>query len=102
MKISKFSDQQIAFILRQAEEGTRVEEVCRKAGISQQMCYRFHPHSHAFLPRSNNASRESTIEFLHSFYTLRDSGRPGAIVHPPPRNREANSACALFIKALPR
>ena len=36
MKRSKFSDQQIAFILRQAEESTRVEEVCRKAGISQQ------------------------------------------------------------------
>ena len=34
MKRSKFSEQQIAFILRQAEEGTRVEEVCRKAGIS--------------------------------------------------------------------
>ena len=28
MKRSKFSDQQIVFILRQAEEGTRVEEVC--------------------------------------------------------------------------
>ena len=36
MKRSKFSEQQIAFILRQAEEGTRVEEVCRKAGISVQ------------------------------------------------------------------
>ena len=36
MKRSKFSDQQIAFILRQAEEGTRVEEVGRKAGISVQ------------------------------------------------------------------
>jgi len=34
MKKSRFSEQQIAFILRQAEEGTRVEEVCRKAGIS--------------------------------------------------------------------
>lgn len=33
MKKSRFSDQQIAFILRQAEEGTTVEEVCRKAGI---------------------------------------------------------------------
>ncbi len=27
--------------LRQAEEGTRVEEVCRKAGISQQTYYRW-------------------------------------------------------------
>ena len=34
MKKSRFSEQQIAFILRQVEEGTRVEEVCRKAGIS--------------------------------------------------------------------
>ena len=36
MKRSKFSEQQIAFILRKAEEGTRVEQVCRKAGIPVQ------------------------------------------------------------------
>ena len=41
MKRSKFSEQQMAFILRQAEEGTRVEEVCRKAGISVQTYYRW-------------------------------------------------------------
>ena len=41
MKRSKFSEQQIAFILRQAEEGTRVEEGCRKAGISMQTYYRW-------------------------------------------------------------
>ena len=35
MKKTKFSEQQIAFILRQAEEGTTVGEVCRKAGISE-------------------------------------------------------------------
>jgi len=29
--VSRFSDRQIAFILPQAEEGTTVEEVCRKA-----------------------------------------------------------------------
>jgi len=39
MKRSRFSEQQIAFILRQAEEGTTVEEVCRKAGISQATYY---------------------------------------------------------------
>ncbi len=33
MKKSRFSEQQIAFILKQAEDGTTVEEVCRKAGI---------------------------------------------------------------------
>ena len=41
MKTSKFTDARIAFVLRQAEEGTGVEEVCRKAGISQQPFYRW-------------------------------------------------------------
>ena len=39
MKRSRFSEQQIAFILRQAEEGKTVEEVCRKAGISMATYY---------------------------------------------------------------
>jgi len=34
MKRSKFTEAQIAFILRQGEEGTAVGEICRKAGIS--------------------------------------------------------------------
>jgi putative transposase len=41
MKQSRFSEQQIAFILRQAEQGVAVEEVCRKAGISIQTYYRW-------------------------------------------------------------
>jgi putative transposase len=41
MRKSRFSEQQIAFILRQAEEGTTVDEVCRKAGISVQTYYRW-------------------------------------------------------------
>ena len=39
MKRSKFSEQQIAFILRQAKEGTPIAEVCRKAGISEATYY---------------------------------------------------------------
>jgi hypothetical protein len=35
MKRSHFSDAQKAFITRQGEDGALVEEVCRKAGISQ-------------------------------------------------------------------
>lgn len=41
MKKSKYTDQQIAFALKQAETGTPVEEVCRKFGISQQTFYRW-------------------------------------------------------------
>ena len=39
MKSSKFSEAQIAFVLKQAEEGTAVAEVCRKAGISEATFY---------------------------------------------------------------
>ena len=39
MKKSKFTEEQIAFALKQAESGTRIEEVCRKMGISQATFY---------------------------------------------------------------
>ena len=39
MKKSKFSEGQIAFILKQAEDGSTVGEVCRKAGISEATFY---------------------------------------------------------------
>ena len=39
MKKTKFTEAQIAFILKQAEEGTPVAEVCRKAGISDATFY---------------------------------------------------------------
>ncbi len=35
MKKSKFTEEQIAFALRQAEGGTSVGETCRKMGISE-------------------------------------------------------------------
>lgn len=39
MKRSKFTEEQIAFALRQAETGTRVAEVCRKLGVSETTFY---------------------------------------------------------------
>ena len=39
MKASKFSESQIAYVLRQAEEGTAIAEVCRSAGISEATFY---------------------------------------------------------------
>ena len=35
MKRSRYTEEQIAFALRQAEGGTAVGEVCRKMGISE-------------------------------------------------------------------
>lgn len=39
MKKPRFSEQQIDAILKQAEDAATVEEVCRKAGISNQTYY---------------------------------------------------------------
>lgn len=39
MKRSKFTDSQIIFALKQAETGIRVEEACRKMGISEATFY---------------------------------------------------------------
>lgn len=39
MKASKFSEAQIAYVLRQAKEGTAIGEVCRSAGISEATFY---------------------------------------------------------------
>jgi putative transposase len=40
MKRSRFTEQQIAFALQQAEQGIQVAEVTRKMGISEQTFYR--------------------------------------------------------------
>jgi len=39
MKTTKFTEEQIAFALRQAETGTKVAEVCLKMGISDATFY---------------------------------------------------------------
>ncbi len=41
MKKSRFTEQQIAFALEQAEGGRPVEEVCRKMGICQATFFRW-------------------------------------------------------------
>ena len=41
MKKKRFTEEQIAFALRQAESGVAVQEVCRKLQISEQTFYRW-------------------------------------------------------------
>src|ERR1700712_5545361 len=41
MKWKRYSDEQIAFALRQADSGTAVEEICRKLGVSEATFYRW-------------------------------------------------------------
>ncbi|PWK21121.1 putative transposase [Maribacter polysiphoniae] len=39
MKRSKYSESQIVFAIKQVETGTRIQEVCRKMGISEATFY---------------------------------------------------------------
>ena len=39
MKRSKFTEEQVTYVLRQTESGTAVEDVCRSIGISQATFY---------------------------------------------------------------
>ena len=41
MKQKRYTDEQIAFALRQAESGTAVAEICRKLGVSEPTFYRW-------------------------------------------------------------
>ena len=41
MKKSRFTEEQIAFALRQAEGGASIREVCRKMGVSEQTFFRW-------------------------------------------------------------
>ena len=41
MKKSKFTEEQIAFALRQGDLGTPVAEVCRKMGVSEATYFRW-------------------------------------------------------------
>lgn len=50
MKRSKLSEAQIAFVLKQAKDGTSVGEVCRKSGISEATFYAWRKRYAALLP----------------------------------------------------
>ena len=41
MKRGKYTEEQIAFALKQAELGTSISDVCRKLGVSEQTFYRW-------------------------------------------------------------
>ena len=50
MKTSKFSEAQIAFVLKQAEAGTPVAEVCRKIGIAEATFYNWRKRYAGLMP----------------------------------------------------
>jgi len=58
MKTSKFTEEQIAFTLKQAELGTPVKEVIRKTGITEQTFYRW----------KKKYGEQVNYSYIHSLY----------------------------------
>lgn len=58
MKASKFTAAQIAFVLKQAEDGTPVAEVCRKAGISDATFYNWRKKYAGLMPSEMRRLRQ--------------------------------------------
>ena len=58
MKSSKFTEAQIAFILKQAEDGTPIAEVCRKAGISDATFYNWRKRYAGLMPSEMKRLRQ--------------------------------------------
>jgi putative transposase len=58
MKKSRFSEQQIALVLRQAQEGTPIAEVCRKAGISEATYYNWRKKYGGLMPSEMKRLRQ--------------------------------------------
>ena len=58
MKISKFTEAQIAFVLKQAEDGAPIAEVCRKAGISDATFYNWRKKYAGLMPSEMKRLRQ--------------------------------------------
>lgn len=58
MKVSRFTDAQKAFIIKQGEEGLPVAEVCRKAGISQATYFNWKKKYAGLMPSEMKRLRE--------------------------------------------
>src|SRR5947208_12298815 len=88
MKKSRFSEQQIAFVLRQAEEGTPIAEVCRNAGISEASFYNWRKKYDGLLPSEMKRLKqlEEENQRLKKRVTDLSTRQGGAARRDPPKN----------------
>lgn len=86
MRKSKFSEAQIAFILRQTDEGAPVAEVCRTAGISDATFYNWRKRYGGLTPSEvkkmrqledeNNRLKKRVLSALHRSSSATPSKSP--------------------------
>jgi putative transposase len=94
MKRKRFTEEQIAFALRQAESGTTVDEICRKMGVSEPMFYRWKKQfvgmgvaeiCHLKQLEEENGKLKKIVAYLTWSVNLYDSvGRQAGVKSPAP------------------
>ncbi len=80
MKKTKFTEAQIAFILKQAEDGTPVSEVCRKAGISDATYYNWRKKYAGLMPSEMKRLKQVSFLVLHFMFRLLQKWPTGSCV----------------------
>ena len=83
MKASKFTEAQIAFVLKQAEDGTPVAEVCHKAGISDATFYNWRKRYAGLMPSEMKRLRQ--IEEENAMACCRLRGHDPKLIRPSVR-----------------
>nr|WP_303049007.1 transposase [Salmonella enterica] len=69
MKKTRYTEEQIAFALKQAETGTRVGEVCRKMGISEATFYNWKKNVRVY-STTDIRSKKTSFEYFWYGITL--------------------------------
>jgi hypothetical protein len=89
VKKSRFTEEQIAFALKQAELGTKVDEICRKMSISESPD-----------PRAEGCA--GTKSGSSDAVAVPTSARPGCLAQSPFSGKSAASTfTALYCPGLP-
>jgi putative transposase len=81
MNTSKFTESQIAFILKQADDGVSVAEVCRKAGISDATFYNWRKKYAGLMPSEMRRLRQLEEENAKLKRIVADLSLDKAMLH---------------------
>ncbi len=104
MKASKFTEAQIAFVLRQAEDGTATGEVRRKAGISEATFYTGASVTAGCCPRpmlSQTSLQRSLIRRNSILLIPKMGATKSSIYYCPPRPKRVSRNSAAHMRMRP-
>jgi putative transposase len=95
MKASGFSESQIAYVVRQSEEGTAIGEVCRSAGILEATFYNWRK-KYGGLPSEMKRLKLMEEESSKLRKLVADAGQWARLGSTEPRSRCIETLTAVY------